>query len=118
MAMLPPPPGLFSMTKLVPRPFAISSDMKRATSVELPARRERHHQADGLVRILLSKGGVAQRGRQEGVKQFHHAVNPYRRTGLSTRICLRTPASGAHTGSWLRRRPSSIGKNGRTSIGP
>jgi len=36
MAMLPPPPGLFSMTKLVPRPFAISSDMKRATSVELP----------------------------------------------------------------------------------
>ena len=36
MAMLPPPPGLFSITKLVPRPLPISSDMKRATSVELP----------------------------------------------------------------------------------
>src|SRR5262245_10606928 len=36
MAMFPPPPGLFSMMKLWPSSFAISSPMKRATSVELP----------------------------------------------------------------------------------
>jgi hypothetical protein len=41
---------------------------------------------------------------------------PYSLAGFSTRIVLRTFASGAHTGSWLNRRPSSIWSSGARSI--
>jgi hypothetical protein len=40
----------------------------------------------------------------------------YSLAGFSTGIILRTFSSGAHTGSWLNRQPSSIWSSGATSM--
>ncbi len=77
---------------------------------------------------LCDVGGVGDlrlRGRSHqhpGNEQEFHcnpppAQNPYSFAGLSTRIFLRSPASGAHAGRRFSTRPSSTWKSGVSSFG-
>ena len=64
------------------------------------------------VQIAFLVGPSTNRSSSEGVR----FQKPYSLAGFSTKIVFRTFSFGAHTGSWLNRRPSSIWSSGAVSI--